>query len=71
MSKDIKVFLDYLSSQTGLPIDQVSRETEESLAGVVEKNIPKGHVSLFKSMKITVHLKSTGSGLLCKMVITT
>lgn len=42
MSKDIKVFLDYLSSQTGLPIDQVSRETEESLAGVVEKKYPEG-----------------------------
>ena len=42
MSKDIKVFLDYLSSQTGMPIDQVSRETEESLAGVVEKKYPEG-----------------------------
>lgn len=42
MSKDIKVFLDYLSSQTGLALDVVARETEEALASVVAKRYPEG-----------------------------
>ena len=42
MSKDIKVFLDYLSSQTGLSIDDVARETEDALASVVSKRYPEG-----------------------------
>ena len=42
MSKDIKVFLDYLSSQTGLSVDAVAIETEDALASVIAKRYPEG-----------------------------
>ena len=38
MSKEIKVFLDYLSSQTGMELADVAREMELALETVVAKN---------------------------------